>query len=114
MGVVYFRKKSYDAAVFCLSPEILFQVQYKNMGLNSRVAYSLISFASRPDDNYVKQTGIKSPHDLKLVSVRDYQNLQISVSGYCSFGKNMKFSAGYLFLYRKYNIPSEFTFLENQ
>jgi hypothetical protein len=72
-------RKSYDLSGLNLSPMILFNFSLKQHNVLIKTGYSLLHYASRPSDNYVKQIGLSNYYQWNFYSPKDFKNVQLTV-----------------------------------
>jgi hypothetical protein len=104
-------RKSYTVSAICLSPMLLFRFTLKKSNLIIKTGYSLLHYTARPDDNYVKQTGLNGPYHWSLYSVKTCKDFMLSIFYQYQLFNNFGVTAGYNISYRSFSSPDEYKYL---
>jgi hypothetical protein len=105
-------RRSYDISLISLSPMFLAHFRLKKNSIMIKTAYSLLHFAARPDDDYVKQIGLKENYHWNLYSLKKYKNVLFSVFYQYRLFKNFGITAECNVFYRSYSSPCEYKYLQ--
>jgi hypothetical protein len=95
-----------------IAPDLLINFNLHKNELVVKAGYSLINYASRPDDNYVKQIGLKNDFRWKLYLPKTYTGIQFSLSYRYHLSKKVSVCAEYDVKYHSYSSPNACKYLQ--
>lgn len=95
-------RKSYDASIINLSPMISVNFRLKKNSLIIKAGYSLLQYAARPDDDYVKQIGLHNVFHWSLYNPEQYKRIFFSAVYQYEISNGFGIALEYTMLYRTY------------
>jgi hypothetical protein len=106
-------KKSYDLSYINISPNLLFDFCLNKSNLTVKAGYTLISYASRPDDNFIKQAERDHKFLYKLYLPKDYKRASFSLIYQYWFTNKTGVLFEYDVQYISYKSSVKYKFLKN-
>lgn len=104
-------RKSYDVSAISLSPMLLVNFRLKKNNLILKTGCSLLHYAARPDDNFVKQTGLENKIHWNLFWPKEYKSILFSATYQYEISNAFGVMAEYNILYRTYSSFNDYKYL---
>ncbi|WP_207426669.1 hypothetical protein [Pedobacter sp. SYSU D00535] len=104
-------RKSYAISALSFSPALLINLSLQKNDLTFKAGHSLLHYAARPDENYVKQTGLDSKMNWKVYGLKEYKNTFFAAVYKYEISRGFGVMAEYAATYRRYSADSEYKYL---
>jgi hypothetical protein len=104
-------RKSYTLTPFCVSANLLMQIDYNKNFLRLKTGYTVLNLSARPDDNFVKQFGVNDAATWKFYIPGNHAGLRFSLYYQYNYWPKTGITAEYNFCYQSFSSPADFKYL---